>query len=228
MAGEAPLDRLVEVTQGGGADLQTVEDGSVTHICIDPPYYDNVMYAELADYFYVWEKRTLGRLVPDYFDRDLSDKENEAITNLARFEAMGKGRGTRGPRLPSEDDCDLRRSRRVLRDDGVLSVMFTHKRAEAWDTLGMGLLQAGFTIETSWPVNTEREQSFHQANMNSAASTIMLVCRKRDQQAGRAQVYLDDIEQDDPRGGSGSSQRFQHDGIDGVDLLLSTYGPTCR
>ncbi len=70
-------------------------------------------------------------------------------------------------------------SRRVLRDDGVLSVMFTHKRAEAWDTLGMGLLQAGFTIETSWPVNTEAENSLHQANMNSAASTIMLVCRKR-------------------------------------------------
>lgn len=69
---------------------------------------------------------------------------------------------------------------RVLRVDGVLSVMFTHKRAEAWNTLGMSLLQAGFTIETSWPVNTEFENSLHQANMNSAASTIMLVCRKRD------------------------------------------------
>ena len=55
-------------------------------------------------------------------------------------------------------ECD-----RVLRDDGVLTVMFTHKRAEAWDALGMGLLQAGFTIETSWPVNTEAENSSHQA-----------------------------------------------------------------
>ncbi len=117
-------------------------------------------------------------------------------------------------------------SRRVLRDDGVLSVMFTHKRAEAWDTLGMGLLQAGFTIETSWPVNTEREQSLHQANLNSAASTIMLVCRKRDEQAGRAQVYLDDIEQDIREAAREAAQRFQHDGIEGVDLLLSTYGPT--
>ncbi|NKZ72030.1 hypothetical protein GTA09_21685 [Rhodococcus hoagii] len=58
----------------------------------------------------------------------------------------------------------------------------------------MGLLQAGFTIETSWPVNTESEQSLHQANMNSAASTIMLVCRKRDDSDGSTRVYLDDIE----------------------------------
>ena len=51
-------------------------------------------------------------------------------------------------------ECD-----RVLRDDGVMTVMFTHKRAEAWDTLGMALMEAGFTIETSWPVNTESEHS---------------------------------------------------------------------
>ena len=55
-----------------------------------PPYYDNVMYAELADYFYVWEKRTLGRLVPEYFQDALSDKNNEAVANPARFAAMGR------------------------------------------------------------------------------------------------------------------------------------------
>ena len=60
---------------------------------------------------------------------------------------------------------------RTLRDDGVMTVMFTHKRAEAWDTLGMGLMQAGFTIETSWPVNTESEQSLHQAKKNAASTT---------------------------------------------------------
>lgn len=117
-------------------------------------------------------------------------------------------------------------SRRVLADDGVLSVMFTHKRAEAWDTLGMGLLQAGFTIETSWPVNTEAEVSLHQANMNSAASTIMLVCRKRADRADDRKVYLDDIEHDIRQAAREAATRFQHDGIDGVDLLLSTYGPT--
>ena len=90
----------------------------------------------------------------------------------------------------------------------------------------MSLLQAGFTIETSWPVNTEAEYSLHQANMNSAASTIMLVCRKRAYRAEDHKVYLDDIEHDIRHAAREAATRFQHDGIDGVDLLLSTYGPT--
>ncbi|MFZ2175749.1 MAG: hypothetical protein WAW17_17275, partial [Rhodococcus sp. (in: high G+C Gram-positive bacteria)] len=227
MAGEPPLKRDVTVYRGSGADLRFVEDRSVAHICMDPPYYDNVMYAELADFFYVWEKRTFGRIVPDYFDANLTDKENEAVANVARFLPMGK-------RKKDLADLDYQtkmtaiftEASRVLRDDGVLSVMFTHKRAGAWDTLGMGLLEAGFTIETSWPVNTESEQSLHQANKNSAASTIMLVCRKRDAAEGSVRVYLDDIEQDIRDAARAAAQRFQHDGIDGVDLLLSTYGPT--
>lgn len=227
MAGEESLKREVTVYQGSGASLRDVKDGSIAHICMDPPYYDNVMYAELADYFYVWEKRTLGRLVPDYFHDDLTDKDNEAVANPARFASMGK----RKKELADLDyeakmTAIFAEARRVLRDDGVLSVMFTHKRAEAWDTLGMGLLQAGFTIETSWPVNTESEQSLHQANMNSAASTIMLVCRKRDDDGNRGRVYLDDIEGEIRDAARVAATKFQHDGIDGVDLLLSTYGPT--
>ncbi|MCB2413082.1 DUF1156 domain-containing protein [Demequina sp. TTPB684] len=222
----ARLHREVTVTQGSAASL-LLDDGSITHVCMDPPYYDNVMYAELADYFYVWEKRTLGRLVPDYFHDDLTDKDNEAVANPARFAAMGKRKSELAD-LDYETKMTsiFAESRRVLSDDGVLSVMFTHKRAEAWDTLGMGLLQAGFTIETSWPVNTEFEHSMHQANMNSAASTIMLVCRKRANHADDHKVYLDDIEHDIRQAARDAATRFQHDGIDGVDLLLSTYGPT--
>jgi putative DNA methylase len=106
-------------------------------------------------------------------------------------------------------------------------VMFTHKRAEAWDTLGMGLLKAGFTIEASWPVNTEAEHSLHQSGVNSAASTIMLLCRKRggDDDA-RSDVYLEDIEAEVRQAARDAVARFRGDGIDGVDLLLSAYGPT--
>lgn len=226
LATRTRLDRPVTVTQGSATDLP-IESGSVPHICMDPPYYDNVMYAELADYFYVWEKRTLGRLVPDYFRDELTDKDNEAVANQARFASMGR----RKKELADLDyqtkmTAIFQECRRVLHDAGVLSVMFTHKRAEAWDTLGMSLLQAGFTIETSWPVNTEFEHALHQANMNSAASTIMLVCRKRDEKSDGTRVYLEDIEQEIRQAARDAAQRFQHDGIDGVDLLLSTYGPT--
>lgn len=227
MSGEAPLERRVTVLQGSGADLQGVEDGSVSHVCMDPPYYNNVMYAELADYFYVWEKRTLGRLVPEFFHDDLTDKENEAVTNPSRFSTMGKRKNEIADvDYEAKMTAIFAEARRVLRDDGVLSVMFTHKKAKAWDTLGMGLMQAGFTIETSWPVNTESEQSLHQANMNSAASTIMLVCRKREINSTGSMVYLDDIENEIRDSARAAARRFQHDGIDGVDLLLSTYGPT--
>lgn len=220
------LERQVTVLQGSAASI-ALPDGSVTHICMDPPYYDNVMYAELSDYFYVWEKRTLGRLIPDYFHDDLTDKDNEAVANPARFATMGK-RKTQLADLDYEAKMTaiFAEAKRVLADGGVLSVMFTHKRAEAWDTLGMGLLQAGFTIETSWPVNTESEVSLHQANMNSAASTIMLVCRKRVARDDDHKVYLDDIEHDIRQAARDAVTRFQDDGIDGVDLLLSTYGPT--
>lgn len=220
------LERSVQVLQGSAADLALGSE-SVVHICMDPPYYDNVMYAELADFFYVWEKRTLGRLVPDFFQDELTDKDNEAVANPARFAAMGR----RKKQLADLDyetkmTSIFTEARRVLAADGVLSVMFTHKRAEAWDTLGMSLLQSGFTIETSWPVNTEFEHSLHQANMNSAASTIMLVCRKRTDRDDDHKVYLDDIEHDIRQAAREAATRFQHDGIDGVDLLLSTYGPT--
>lgn len=221
-----PLKRSVEVLQGSAADL-AIETGSVTQICMDPPYYDNVMYSELSDFFYSWERGTLGQLIPEYFSQELTDKENEAVANPARFAAMGR----RKKELADLDyetkmTAIFQEAWRVLRADGVLSVMFTHKRVEAWDTLGMGLLQAGFTIETSWPINTEVEVSLHQANMNSASSTIMLVCRKREPRETERKVYLDDIEHDIREAARSAAVRFQQDGIEGVDLLLSTYGPT--
>lgn len=207
------------------ADLAAIADRSVEAVVMDPPYYDNVMYAELSDYFYVWEKRTVGLIHPEFFEGDLTDKKNEAVANTARFADTGRRR----KELANADyeakmaaiftECG-----RVLRDDGVLTVMFTHKRAEAWDTLGTGLLEAGFRIETSWPVNTESEQSLHQANKNAAASTIFLVCRKRGEAVGHP-PFFEDLEGDVRSAVRDAVDRFSSAGLSGVDLLLSTYGP---
>lgn len=224
---EGGVKRSVTVKQGSAASMPSIEDCSVANICMDPPYFDNVMYAELADFFYVWEKHTLGRILPDFFAGKVSDKENEAVANIARFATAGKRRNEL-----AELDYEAKMTaifaecRRMLRDDGVMTVMFTHKRAEAWDSLGTGLLEAGFTIETSWPVNTEAEHSLHQANMNSAASTIMLVCRKHPTRGSNSKVFLEDIANEVRTAARDAVARFEKDGIDGVDLLLSTYGPT--
>lgn len=218
---------LPVVTAGNGADLDGVETGSIELVCIDPPYYDNVMYAELADFFYVWEKRTLGLIHPDLFGSELTDKQNEAVANPARFAEFGARRKD----LANQDyqakmEAIFAEASRVLRDDGVMTVMFTHKKAEAWDTLGTALMEAGFTIETSWPVHTESQSSLHQAKKNAAASTIMLVCRKRPPRAeGDANPYFEDLEADVRAAARDAMDRFSAAGIEGVDLLLATYGP---
>ncbi|HYY43593.1 MAG TPA: DUF1156 domain-containing protein, partial [Actinomycetota bacterium] len=215
----------VTVSARNAADLSHIDDSSVELVCIDPPYYDNVMYAELADFFYVWEKRTLGELHPDLFSEELTDKKNEAVANVARFADAGRRK-----KELAEADYEAKMKAifdecgRVLRDDGVLTVMFTHKRAAAWDTLGMALMEAGFTVETSWPVNTESEHSLHQAKKNSAASTIYLVCRKREVTT-EDRPFFEDLEPEVRAAARRALEDFSQAGIDGVDLLLSTYGP---
>jgi len=218
------LPASVTVSQGTAGDIASVGSGSQTLVCIDPPYYDNVMYAELSDFFYVWEKRTLGMVWPEFFKDDLTDKKNEAVANPARFAEAGKRR----KELANADyeakmTAIFAECHRVLRDDGVLTVMFTHKRAEAWDTLGMSLMEAGFTIETSWPVATESDNSLHIAAKNAASSTIMLVCRKRSADGGS--VFFEDVEAQVRDAAREALTKFSAFGIDGVDLLLSTYGP---
>lgn len=214
----------IDISCENAGNLADLEDGSQTLVCIDPPYGDNIMYAELSDFFYVWHKRTLGSIWPDLFAEELTDKKNEAVTNLARFIDAG----SRKKELATADYQTKMRAifgecNRVLADIGVMTVMFTHKGAEAWDALGSSLMEAGFSIETSWPVNTESETSSHQANRNAAASTIMLVCRKRQGETGGA--FFEDLEPQVRSEARRALLDFSSKGIAGVDLLLSTYGP---
>ena len=232
MASRPPVDRL-RIWQGNAADLSQVETGSVHHICVDPPYYDNVMYAELSDFFYVWLKRSVGHLYPDFFRDPLTNKDDEAVANPARFAATGGKRRELAERdYQRKMAAVFREMYRVLRDDGVLTVMFTHKRVEAWDTLATALISAGFTINASWPVHTESEHSLHQAKQNAAASTILLACRKRPDQTSQVSetsevspVWWDDIKGEVRRVARGKAEEFGAQGVTGVDLYISTFGP---
>ncbi len=222
----SPAPGSVTITEGSAGHLETVDDRSQTLVCIDPPYYDNVWYAELSDFFYVWEKRTIGSLFPGHFATALTDKSNEAVVSEIRFKDAGRRKA-----LLAKADYQAKMTgifaecMRVLRDDGVLTVMFTHKKAEAWDTLGMSLMEAGFTIETSWPVQTESDQSRHQMKKNSAKTTIMLVCRKRPTTDAN-HPFFEDIEGAVRSAARTALRVFSEMGLSGVDLLLSTYGPS--
>jgi adenine-specific DNA methylase len=236
-AGIGVRERRAEarIIRGSATALQ-LEDSSVDAVVTDPPYYDNVMYAECSDYFYVWLKRSLRETWPQFADLVITDKQDEAVANPTLFKdvAAPTGRGKRkipGAKTAAELadaryeellTASFREAHRVLKPGGVLTVMFTHKRVDAWDTLGAALLQAGFSIDASWPVHTESEHSLHQAKKNAAASTIFLVCRKR---PSGSPAYWADIRGQVEHAAEEAAARFAAEGMTGVDLTIATYGP---
>ena len=222
--GQAPPP--ITVTCKPGDSLDHLEDGSIDAVIMDPPYYDNVMYAELSDFFYVWLKRTAGHVFPELFRRQLTDKENEAVANPAKF------RGEKGARVLAGQDYQERMAaifaecRRVLKPDGIMTLMFTHKATGAWDALTKGLMEAGFAITASWPINTEAEGSLHIRNKAAANSTIFLVCRPRARTLEvRENLYWEDVEPRVARAVRTRVRAFQDAGLGGVDLYLASFGP---
>ncbi len=256
----------INVRQGSAGSLQDVPTGSIHNITVDPPYYDNVQYAELSDFFYVWLKRSVGHLFPEFFRDELTNKDDEAVANPARFAALGsKKHDLARADYERKMAAAFREMHRVLRDDGCLTVMFTHKQVAAWDTLASALIGAGFTVKASWPVHTESEHSLHQAQKNAAASTILLVCRKRvtgdefrvtgdefrvtgdgfrvsgsqpanpqpvnpqpanPQPANPQPVWWDDLQPRVRETARRKAAEFAAQGIRGVDLYISVFGPT--
>ena len=226
---EPPKPPPVTITCKSADNLDHIETASIDAVVMDPPYYDNVMYAELSDFFYVWLKRTAGHVFPELFRRQLTDKENEAVANPARFAGEKGARTLAGRDYQERMAAIFRECRRVLKPSGIMTLMFTHKATGAWDALAKGLMEAGFVITASWPINTEAGGSLHIRNKAAANSTIFLACRPRPQQKADethdAVTYWEDVE---PRVANAVRARvaeFQQAGIAGVDLYLACFGP---
>ena len=211
------------------------EDQSVDAIVTDPPYYDNIMYAELSDYFYVWLKRSLKPLLAG---TSADSPSPTRTTRQCPTEPVSptwprtSGRGKKPPGAVTaqelaEDHYQSMIARafaeayRVLRDNGAMTVMFTHKRADAWNALAMGLLNAGFRIESSWPVSTESEHSLHQKGKNAANATILLTCTKRE---SSEPAWWDDIQTEVRESAREAAIRHAEDGLAGVDVTLASFG----
>jgi len=216
--------KTIQIDSASADSLFYIEDQSVDAIITDPPYYGTIQYAELSDFFYVWQKRTLGDIFPDLFINELTDKDREAVANPSRFRNMGIS-----PDELANQDYEAKMQMafqeyyRVLRDHGVMTVQFNHKESGAWDTLTTSLINAGFEITASWAVNTENPQNLHQAKKNSVSSTVLLICRKRDPNAGPA--WWDDLR---PQLANLVEQRapeFEANNITGINLYLSAFGP---
>lgn len=228
----------VEISLGTATSLPQIADKGITAVVVDPPYADNVQYSELADFFYVWLKRTQGHRRPEWFSTYLCEHDQEAVVNVSRHREDGAKSSKKGKRDGKTAEAKakahafyqrlmtdtFKEARRILRDDGVLTVMFTHKKQEAWEALFTSLIRAGFTITATWPVKTESEHSLHQAKKNAAQSTVILVARKR--QSGAGIGYFDSALKKEIRDKArATAKRLQAEGLNPVDQLVGSFGP---
>jgi len=216
--------KTIQIDAASADSLYHIPDKSVDAIVTDPPYYDSVRYAELTDFFYVWQRANLLDIFPNLFINELTDKDREAISNPGRFRNMGTS-----PEELAKQDYEAKmvlafsEYYRVLRDDGVMTVQFNHKESGAWDVLTKSLIDAGFEITASWAVSTESPQNLHQAQKNSVSSTVLLVCRKRDPNA--AQAWWDDLRPEVANLVEQRAPEFEANDIKGINLYLSAFGP---
>jgi putative DNA methylase len=141
-------------------DLSPLSDNSVSTVITDPPYYGNVMYAELADFFYVWQRTALQRDYPDIYGSPLTPKAEEVVNQKSRapnVEFLTKDEAfftTSLTRIFAE-------AGRVLKDDGVLVFTFHHQANEAWAAVLKTVLDAGFVVKAVYPVHAEMVSSLH-------------------------------------------------------------------
>ena len=160
-----------------------LDDDSINCVHIDPPYYDSVPYADLSDFFIVWLKRLLFDDYPDMLS-GLSPKEDECI----RDEPRGKS-------TTDYEDMMVRalsEIHRVLQDDGILCLVFASKSWKAWEALLSSLVRAHFTIETSWPIQTEKRGRLRSYNSAALNASHHLICRPTQGEFVRTELPWDE------------------------------------
>ena len=220
-----------QVTIGPAQDTD-LPSASVDAIIFDPPYHNNVNYAELSDFFYVWLKRTAGYVLGDsLMSPHLTDKVNEAIASPARFREQAQGSGKSASALATRDYENkmaeiFRECRRVIKPDGIMTVMFTHKSTEAWDALTVALIESGFGITRTWPVKTEAESAMNIMDRAAARSTILLVCRPRTDNPTPEPWHI--VESRIAQAVRADIPTLQDYGLSPVDQYLAAFGPALQ
>ncbi len=171
-----------EVYQADATTTRHAADGPV--FVTDPPYYDNIDYADLSDFFYVWIRPLLRDMYPELFSGMLTPKAEEIVAIPSRFDASS----TRFEKLLSKA---LLRMRQHCSAEFPSSIFYAYKQQEeekdgktstGWETMLMAIVNAGFQIVCTWPMRTEQTKGF-KTTKNMLASSIVLVCRPRPKDA---------------------------------------------
>ena len=215
------LESLDEEIQEGyseraSATTHLFPDNAVHAFVTDPPYYDAVPYADLSDYFYVWLKRTICGRQPDLFQENLTPKMEQAIVwhpNSVE-EKM---------EFERKMSAAMAEGRRILAPNGIGIVVFAHKSTAGWEAQLQAMVDAGWTVTGSWPIDTEMGNRMNAMNTASLASSIHLVCRPRQSpdEIGEWRDVLHEL----PGRIHEWMPRLVEENIVGADAIFSCLGP---
>jgi len=190
----------------------------------DPPYYDAIPYSDLSDFFLVWTKRSLPRnsFLQDPFDpsNTLSPKQREAVQDETK---VVDGRPKDRLFFESTMGKAFAEGCRVLRADGIGSVVFAHKTTEGWEALLSGLISGGLVITGSWPIATESGSRLRAMDSAALATSVHLICRPRPEDAPVGD--WGDVLKELPNRVGDWMERLQGEGIRGADLVFACIGP---
>jgi putative DNA methylase len=227
------LDRLAGGGRGEARQLDaTAARGSDRAlISTDPPYYDNIGYADLSDYFYVWLRRSLSSVYPSLFSTLLVPKKQELIASPYRFD----GDKQAAKRFFEDGLSAAFASFHELQDDRFpLSVYYAFKQAEddgedngsastGWETMLEALIGTGFSIHGTWPVRSEMATRNVGRGTNALASSVVLVARGRPLAAAIAtrREFIGALKSELPQ----ALRDLQHSSIAAVDLAQAAIGP---
>ena len=205
------------VTVQASATNLPYPDSFFDAVFTDPPYYDNVPYSYLSDFFYVWLKRMVGNLYPELFSTPLTPKRNEivAYTDVPAEFADGS----------HFFETMLRKSfqeiNRVLKPNGIAVIVYAHKSTKGWETLINSLLDSGLIMTGAWPLSTEMTTRLRAQESATLASSIYIVARKMERQPTG---FYNEVQQEMQVQLNTKLHRLWEEGLSGADFFIAAIG----
>ena len=216
----------VTVVEKNDARNLPLPDESIDIIATDPPYYDYVPYGNLSDFFYIWQRIILIDLYPELFNSILVEKDTEII-QLAERNALYAEKTKEW--FEKNLTIALTEAKRVIKPNGIMVLAFAHKGTENWEALVKAVVESGWKITGSWPINTELGTRMRAQGSAVLNSTIHLICRPRfipkDSNEFDSIGDWRDILVELPKRINEWMPRLAAEGVVGADAIFSCLGP---